>query len=142
MFCRNCGNEVNENAAVCLKCGAAIQDIKKRPKSKSGRKSRFTAALLAFLFGEIGAHKFYYGSWGWGVVHLITAFFILTFFFAADDFVKQQRIEDANGCFTLSVLIYLIVITFNIVDIIRYLAMGQKKFDKKYNHTPSSPFKW
>ena len=23
MFCRNCGNEMNENAAVCIKCGFA-----------------------------------------------------------------------------------------------------------------------
>lgn len=25
MFCQNCGNEINDNAAVCPKCGAAVE---------------------------------------------------------------------------------------------------------------------
>ena len=26
MFCRNCGSEMNENAAVCVKCGISKGD--------------------------------------------------------------------------------------------------------------------
>lgn len=32
MFCRNCGKEVNDNAVVCLNCGAAV----KPPSSRYG----------------------------------------------------------------------------------------------------------
>lgn len=24
MFCKNCGNEINPNAVVCVKCGASV----------------------------------------------------------------------------------------------------------------------
>jgi hypothetical protein len=33
-------------------------------------KSKTTAALLALFLGGIGAHRFYLGAWGWGLVYL------------------------------------------------------------------------
>ena len=26
-YCSNCGAEINENAVVCVKCGAAVQNV-------------------------------------------------------------------------------------------------------------------
>lgn len=34
-YCTNCGHEVNENAFVCLNCGALVDDSKKNPISQS-----------------------------------------------------------------------------------------------------------
>ena len=34
-FCKNCGNEVNENAFVCLNCGSLVDENKQKPKSQS-----------------------------------------------------------------------------------------------------------
>jgi TM2 domain-containing membrane protein YozV len=34
-------------------------------------KSRGTAIILALLLGNIGAHKFYLGRTGWGVLYLL-----------------------------------------------------------------------
>jgi TM2 domain-containing membrane protein YozV len=33
--------------------------------------SKATATILALLLGGVGAHKFYLGSWGWGIVYLL-----------------------------------------------------------------------
>lgn len=34
-------------------------------------KNKLVAALLAFFLGLLGAHKFYLGQTGWGVVYLL-----------------------------------------------------------------------
>lgn len=39
--------------------------------SKPGSTSKGTLVLLAVLLGGVGAHKFYMGSWGWGIVYLV-----------------------------------------------------------------------
>lgn len=34
-------------------------------------KSKTTATLFSFFLGGVGAHKFYLGSWGWGILYLV-----------------------------------------------------------------------
>lgn len=34
-------------------------------------KSKTTAGVLAILLGGFGAHKFYLGRWGWGIIYLL-----------------------------------------------------------------------
>lgn len=34
-------------------------------------KSKTAATLFAFVLGGLGAHKFYLGSWGWGLLYLL-----------------------------------------------------------------------
>jgi len=46
------------------------------PRAKAGEaphrgKSKGLAALLAFLLGGLGIHKFYLGCWGWGVLYVL-----------------------------------------------------------------------
>ena len=36
-----------------------------------GSKSKAAATLWAMFLGAFGAHKFYMGSWGWGIVYLV-----------------------------------------------------------------------
>ncbi|MEI6235920.1 MAG: TM2 domain-containing protein [Planctomycetota bacterium] len=42
-----------------------------RAGNPNSRKSKTTAALLAFFFGGIGVHRFYLGAWGWGIVYVL-----------------------------------------------------------------------
>lgn len=35
------------------------------------KKSRITAAVLAIFLGAIGAHKFYLGRVGWGIIYAV-----------------------------------------------------------------------
>jgi TM2 domain-containing membrane protein YozV len=63
-FCRACGATIDPRAELCPKCGV-------RQRVAAGGRSRLTAALLAFLLGGLGAHKFYLGQSGLGIVYLL-----------------------------------------------------------------------
>ncbi len=44
-YCSNCGNEIDENAIVCVKCGCAVNDSKPAAKEKTP----FAAIILGIL---------------------------------------------------------------------------------------------
>ena len=56
-FCSNCAAPHNANQAICLKCGVAITGGAAAPAA-TGKKTKMTAAALAFLLGGIGATSF------------------------------------------------------------------------------------
>ncbi|WP_370598634.1 NINE protein [Plesiomonas shigelloides] len=64
IFCHGCGKEIHETAKSCPQCGAIQATV------SQGSKNRITAALLAFFLGGIGAHKFYLGKTGQGLLYL------------------------------------------------------------------------
>lgn len=73
MFCSSCGAIIKKEAEICPKCGVRQ---KESPNTNNSHrhykiKSRVTAAILALLLGGIGAHKFYIGKVGMGLVYLI-----------------------------------------------------------------------
>ncbi|MES0491271.1 MAG: TM2 domain-containing protein [Leptospirales bacterium] len=70
MFCKNCGNEVDENAAVCIKCGYAIES--KSTNKNSGKPDWVITMLLCFFAGIFGVHRFYVGKAGTGILQLFT----------------------------------------------------------------------
>lgn len=72
-FCSSCGAIIKKEAELCPKCG-----VRQKPASETHTittpkriKSRVTAAILAILLGGIGAHKFYIGRIGLGILYLI-----------------------------------------------------------------------
>ena len=69
-FCKECGNEINDKAAVCPKCGVAT-DVKLGGGSGEN-KEWLTTLLLCFFLGVLGVHRFYTGHTGIGVVQLLT----------------------------------------------------------------------
>ncbi len=71
-FCHHCGTATDPNQAICLSCGVALAGAQ-------GQKVKSTATLFNLFLGGVGAHKFYMGSWGWGIVYLVLC---LTFFLA------------------------------------------------------------
>lgn len=68
-FCANCGNTVNENAAVCLNCGANISN--KGGSGQVGDKQKIVAGLLAIFLGHLGIHWFYLGFKQKGIINII-----------------------------------------------------------------------
>ena len=64
------------------------------------QKSRITAGFLALLLGGLGVHKFYLGSWGWGIVYIlliwtwvpaiISLIEAIRYFTMSDDEFKQK----------------------------------------------------
>ncbi len=85
-FCANCGKAVDPNADVCLGCGMAI----KKPVSKSlGGQDKLTMALICFFLGSIGIHNFMMGENKKGVFKIIFCFLCgISGIFALIDFVK------------------------------------------------------
>lgn len=63
-FCSECGAKISAKAEVCPKCGARLA------ASSGGEHNKTTAALLALFLGGIGAHKFYLGRTGMGLLYL------------------------------------------------------------------------
>ena len=97
MFCRNCGNEIDNLAAVCVKCGVAAGQGAQfcpncgattvpgaavctqcgvalaQPVNTAAQKSKLVAGLLGILLGGLGVHNFYLGYTGKAVAQLLIA---------------------------------------------------------------------
>jgi TM2 domain-containing membrane protein YozV len=41
------------------------------PLPLNGSRNKVIAGLLAIFLGWFGVHKFYLGSWGWGIVYIL-----------------------------------------------------------------------
>ena len=70
-YCRECGAQIKENAEICPQCGCRQATQPQRTQGGSSY-SRLVAILLAFFLGEFGAHRFYVGKIGTGILMLIT----------------------------------------------------------------------
>lgn len=95
MYCKNCGNPVDDNAAVCTKCGYSTGTVVTRtycpscgqviapgtavcsicgtalPNSQAGSKSKLAAGLLGIFLGAFGVHNFYLGFTGKAIGQLL-----------------------------------------------------------------------
>ena len=66
-YCSSCGDVVKKEAEICPHCGVRV---KKSFQAPMGSKSKVTAGVLAILLGGLGAHKFYLGHTGLGILYL------------------------------------------------------------------------
>ncbi len=98
MFCRNCGKEIDNNAAVCTGCGVAVgQGVNfcpncgaqtvpgaavctqcgvalAQPVPAGEQKSKLTAGLLGIFLGGLGIHNFYLGYTGKAIAQICLSF--------------------------------------------------------------------
>lgn len=95
-FCKHCGEKIPEDAMLCTHCGRQVEELKTQAQQPSivinnentnvnknaningamgfGRpKNKWVALALCFFLGFLGAHKFYEGKAGLGVLYLFTA---------------------------------------------------------------------
>lgn len=68
--CPNCGEEVHPEAVICVKCGAALV-APEEPKPEKSTKSKLAAGLLGIFLGSFGVHNFYLGYTGKAVAQLL-----------------------------------------------------------------------
>lgn len=62
-FCQNCGNQLPENAVFCVNCGVAVTNATNevKPSTNPDAKSKIVAGLLGIFLGCFGVHNFYLG---------------------------------------------------------------------------------
>lgn len=94
-YCKHCGQLIDEDCVVCPKCGKQVEELKQAPTQqptvinnvinnnnnnsasrvyapRGKRKDKWTAFLLCLFLGYFGAHKFYEGKTGMGILYLCT----------------------------------------------------------------------
>jgi TM2 domain-containing membrane protein YozV len=67
-FCWYCGAQTNPIAQVCTNCGVAMQSAN---QSQAGNKSKLTAGLLGIFLGGFGFHNFYLGYTNKAIIQLV-----------------------------------------------------------------------
>lgn len=89
-FCKHCGKQINAAAVICPNCGCQVEDIAPAAQPNivinnantnantntivyAGHpKNKWVALLLCFFLGFLGAHKFYEGKIGTGILYILT----------------------------------------------------------------------
>ena len=95
-FCKHCGAKIPEDAVICTACGRQVEEIKSGAETPNivinntntnsnvntnvnqngmiglRAKNKWVALLLCVFLGFLGAHKFYEGKGGMGVLYILT----------------------------------------------------------------------
>lgn len=94
LYCRNCGNQMDPSAAICVKCGTAKGNgnafcphcgqptaagaefcmscgVRLAQAAPSQLKSKIVAGLLGIFLGGLGIHNFYLGYTTKAVIQLV-----------------------------------------------------------------------
>ena len=101
----------------------APQPLAQRPKRKP------VLTLLALFLGFYGAHRFYMGAWGWGLLQLLGLPVLGGILFALLP--------------PLGTLVLFAGVVFTVVESVRYIWMSDTEFDAKvhaYQATQPGPF--
>lgn len=89
-FCQHCGASIDKECVVCPKCGKQVEQIQVAQPNivinnsnnntanavaavVAGRmKNKWIAFFLCLFLGFLGAHKFYEGKFGMGILYIFT----------------------------------------------------------------------
>lgn len=93
-FCKHCGGKIPADAVVCTLCGRQVEEMGAAATPnivinnsnqnvntntntvnaymQSKARNKWVAVLLCFFLGGLGAHKFYEGKTGMGILYLFT----------------------------------------------------------------------
>ncbi|MPM80234.1 hypothetical protein SDC9_127281 [bioreactor metagenome] len=77
-YCMYCGEIIPFEAVICPQCGRQVensggdQHVYHHYDDMSHVKDKGIALVLCLLFGVLGAHKFYEGKIGMGILYLLT----------------------------------------------------------------------
>ena len=102
MYCTACGKQIHEAATTCPGCGAPQQGRTAAPVMAASAipatdKRILPAAILCFLFGVFGAHRFYVGKTGTAVAMLLTIGGLGIWALVDFVLIVTSSFKDANG---------------------------------------------
>lgn len=67
-FCWNCGKRAGENVEVCLQCGVSL---KKAKQNNLNGQDKTAMAILSFFLGGLGIHNFVMGEKKKGITKIL-----------------------------------------------------------------------
>ena len=111
MFCKNCGQEVSENAVICPYCGVATSNMPAQDSYKLPRTNGF--GIAGFAVGLVG-------MFGGNFLYLIPG--ILALVFSIVGMVQMKKCTSCNGLAIAGLVIS--IISFIIWLIIWIVAIG------------------
>lgn len=91
--CQFCGEEIIAEAKKCKHCGEWLEAGHQPVKNS---KSKVVAFLLAWLLGGLGAHKFYLGKTGQGIVYILFCWTLIPSFIAFFEGIMYLTKSDAD----------------------------------------------
>lgn len=93
-FCQHCGQKIPKDAVLCTQCGRMVEEQQTAPAPQivinndnnnvnsnvnqvnaavvGKMKNKWVAVALCFFLGAFGAHKFYEGKIGMGILYICT----------------------------------------------------------------------
>ena len=91
-FCKHCGSKIASDAVLCIHCGRQVESLSTPAApvvatpiivnnnnnnnngvpANSNAKSKWVAVCLCLFLGFLGAHKFYEGKIGSGILYLLS----------------------------------------------------------------------
>lgn len=93
-FCKHCGKMIPKDAVICTACGRQVEEIQHNNASapqivinndnnnlntntvnaavNAKLKNKWVSFVLCLFLGFLGAHKFYEGKAGMGILYLLT----------------------------------------------------------------------
>ena len=95
-FCSDCAAIISTKAEICPKCGVRQTAVPNGLVSARNGKNRIVAAVLAFLLGAFGAHKFYLGQTGMGIIYLLFFWTAIPMIIAFIEFIILLLMSDAE----------------------------------------------
>ena len=102
LYCTACGKQIHESAPACPGCGAPQQargaaPVVVAPAVPATDKRILPAALLCFLLGVFGAHRFYIGKIGTAVLMIVTVGGLGIWMLIDFILIVTGSFKDANG---------------------------------------------
>lgn len=85
-YCPNCGNQTNSEAAICVNCGVALKEAEN--VGNLGDKYKMTAGILAIFLGGFGVHNFYLGESKKGILKILLCWTGISSILALIDAIK------------------------------------------------------
>lgn len=70
-YCPNCGAQTAPGAVICTNCGVSVTSTGAAPVVNGQQKSKLAAGLLGIFLGYLGVHNFYLGNTGKAVAQLL-----------------------------------------------------------------------